>query len=187
MTAALFEIDALEAGYQRPVIGPLSFTLQTSEVVGIWGPNGSGKSTLLRALAGSARVFAGHIERAPGIKLAYQQQHPVRLPEMPIRGSEFLRFMHAQRERPPARLAALLDKRVDRLSGGQFQLLCIWACLAGDADVVLLDEPTNNIDPVSMSILREILHDGPAGRSVLVVSHERDFLAAACSRVLEVG
>jgi len=187
MTKALFKIEEVEAGYQSPVIGPMSFTLQRSEVVGIWGPNGSGKSTILRALTGSARVFGGRIERSPGMKLAYQQQHPVRLPVMPIRGSEFLRFMHAQCEPPPARLAALLDQRIDRLSGGQFQLLCIWACLAGDADVVLLDEPTNNLDPANMTILTEILHDGPAGRSVLVVSHEHDFLATACSRVLEVG
>jgi zinc transport system ATP-binding protein len=106
---------------------------------------------------------------------------------MPIRGSEFLRFMHAQRVRPPVPLAALLDQRIDRLSGGQFQLLCTWSCLAGDADLVLLDEPTNNLDPVSLTRLTEILHQGPAGRSVLVVSHEREFLAAACSRVLELG
>ncbi len=183
----VLEVSQLVAGYSEPVVGPLSLALTPGEVLGLWGPNGSGKSTLLQALTGGARVFDGRILRRPGLRLAYQAQHPVRLPEMPIRGDEFLRVMDATRETPHPRLRPWLDRRLDRLSGGQFQLLCIWACLTGDADLVMLDEPTNNLDPESESILADMLQQESAQRAVLLVSHERDFIDRACSRILEVG
>ncbi len=95
--------------------------------------------------------------------------------------------MDATRETPHPRLRPWLDRRLDRLSGGQFQLLCIWACLIGGADLVMLDEPTNNLDPESESILADMLQQESAQRAVLLVSHERDFIDRACSRILEVG
>ncbi len=183
----LLEVSNLVAGYGRPVIGPLSLAVNAGEVVGIWGPNGCGKSTLLRALTGAGRIFGGRIFLRPGLSLSYQEQHPVRLPEMPIRGREFLQVLDATRQQPHLRLKPWLDRRLDHLSGGQFQLLCIWACLAGDSALVLLDEPTNNLDPESESILADLLKETAGHRAVLLVSHERDFVDHACSRVLEVG
>ncbi|MCU0934824.1 MAG: ATP-binding cassette domain-containing protein [Gammaproteobacteria bacterium] len=186
MTVAL-EAVALVAGYHAPVVGPVTFSLSHSEVVGLWGPNGCGKSTLLRAVVGAARVFSGAVHRPPCSSVAYLDQHPVRLPEAPIRGREVLGLTGAERTHPPERLAPWLERRIDRLSGGQFQLLHAWACLAGDADLVLLDEPTNNLDPDSEALLVELLRRRPEGRTVLLVSHERPFLDQVADRVLELG
>ncbi len=178
--------EALTAGYGGPVSGPLSFTLARGEVVGLWGPNGSGKSTLLKSLVGGARIFSGTLYKANGLNLAFQDQRPVRREEMPFTGREYLHYAGADRESPPERLRSWLNRRIDELSGGQFQLLSVWAALGGHADLVLLDEPTNNLDPKSESLLIEILRAESKHRTVLLVSHEREFLRAACSRVLEL-
>ncbi|HKJ70754.1 MAG TPA: ATP-binding cassette domain-containing protein [Gammaproteobacteria bacterium] len=183
----LVSAQELVVGYERPVLGPLSFAVAPGEVVGIWGPNGAGKSTLLKAVAGSARIHAGRLERAAGLSLAYQGQRPVRLPEMPFRGREYLSYLEAHHAAPPARLASWLDRRIDRLSGGQFQLLTVWASLASGAGLVLLDEPSNNLDPQNLELLTELLRTREGHGGVLLVSHERAFLEAACDRRLEVS
>jgi zinc transport system ATP-binding protein len=186
VSTAIIAARDLVAGYAAPVVGPLSFALAPGEVLGLWGRNGCGKSTLLRALGGTTRVFAGALERAPGLTVSYQLQTPPRLPEMPFSGAEYLRYGGAGRA-PPRRLAQWLGQRVDRLSGGQLQLLAVWAALGADADLVLLDEPTNNLDPAGEALLAEILRAERDRRGVLLVSHERGFLDAACDRVLELG
>lgn len=186
MAESLLQARGLVAGYGRPVVGPVSFTVAPGEVVGLWGANGSGKSTLLRAITGTARVFDGRLERRPGLTVAWLAQQPVRLEEMPLNGRDYLRYAGAQ-DTPPGRLVGWLDRRMDALSGGQFQLLAAWSALGGRADLVLLDEPTNNLDPEGEAMLAHILDKEREGRAVLLVSHERAFLEAACSRVLEVG
>jgi zinc transport system ATP-binding protein len=90
------------------------------------------------------------------------------------------------REAPPT-LAAILNRRIDALSGGQYQLLCVWAALGSATDLVLLDEPTNNLDPPTEALLIDILAAERGRRAVLLVSHERRFLDAVCSRVLSVA
>jgi zinc transport system ATP-binding protein len=185
MSHPLLVANGLVAGYSEPVIGPLSFSLQPGEVVGLWGANGCGKSTLLRTIAGKARIFEGALEHPPGLTLAWQAQQPVRLDEMPLNGHDYLRYAQADRP-PPARLIPWLGRRIDTLSGGQFQFLAVWAILGGSADLVLLDEPTNNLDPDGEQLLTEMLRLKQGHRAVLLVSHERQFLQTACSRILEV-
>jgi zinc transport system ATP-binding protein len=183
---AVLELEALVAGWRRPVVGPVSLTLARGEVVGIWGANGSGKSTLLAAIAGQARRFDGRLRLTPGVGIAVQPQAPVRLDPLPVTGCELLTIAGADLNAAglPRTLAALLPQRLDRISGGQHQLLCVWAALAGPAGLVLLDEPTNNLDPVHTAVLAEMLTARRADRAVLLVSHERAFLEAHCSRIL---
>ena len=184
----LLVVDALVAGYRAPVVGPVSFSVAAGELVGLAGPNGAGKSTLLAAIIGTAKVFGGGVRRHPDVRVAYQHQRPARLAEMPITGREFLAITGAHHHPVPATLAPLLGQRLDRLSGGQYQLLHVWACLGSPAGLVMLDEPTNNLDPQSTTILQEILaSSGEKQRGVLVVSHDRGLLDDVCTRVVEVA
>ncbi|WP_020506343.1 ATP-binding cassette domain-containing protein [Lamprocystis purpurea] len=190
--APLLRLEQVVAGYAAPVVGPISCSIQAGDVLGLWGTNGSGKSTLLNAIANAARIFSGRIERAPNLTLFYQEQRPVRLPAMPLTGRDLLRCAAVPTHRPPpGPLSQHLDRRLDRLSGGQYQLLCVWAALAGSAELVLLDEPTNNLDPEHERLLALLLAQPPAyrddRRAVLLVSHERAFLESVCSRVLELA
>jgi ATPase subunit of ABC transporter with duplicated ATPase domains len=101
----LIHHEGLTAGYRQPVVGPLSLSLRRGERLGVWGPNGTGKSTLLKAIGHAAQIFAGRIERAPGLPIAYLDQQPVRLPAMPITGRELLAAAGAT-ERGTKRLRA---------------------------------------------------------------------------------
>ena len=174
------------AGYAAPVVGPVSFDLRAGDILGLVGPNGCGKSTLIGALTGTSRVLSGEVFRSPGATIAYQRQRPVRETDVPLRADELLRLTGAKAE-PPATLQPLLRTRVDRLSGGQFQLLNVWACLGGEARIVILDEPTNNMDPDAVSALTDLLHASRGDRAVLVVTHDARFFAGVPARVLEVG
>lgn len=182
----LLDAVDLTVGYQRPVLGPVSFRLDRGEAIGLSGGNGCGKSTLLRALAGEARIFGGRLERAPGLRLAAQPQHPVRLAEMPLSGHDYLGLLQASQRPAPKRLLPLLSRRIDALSGGQFQLLAIWACLAAPVDAVILDEPTNNLDPDGVDLLIELLRGRAPAQGLLVVSHDADFMTAITDRCLDV-
>lgn len=183
----LIQLIDLVAGYSQPVVGPLSLQVNPGEVIGIWGTNGCGKSTILKAIANTTHIFAGYIDKRPDLTISWQMQQPVRLNEMPFSGHDYLYYAQAQRKAPPQRLVAWLNKRIDTLSGGQFQLLAVWAILGGNADLVLLDEPTNNLDPAGETILADILAAEQGHRSVLLVSHERAFLNQACNRVVEIS
>lgn len=186
-SAPLLTLDHLVAGYEHPITAPCSFTLQHGEVVGLHGPNGVGKSTLLNVLAGGAQIHAGNLQRAPGLLLRHLPQRPKRPVEAPLSGHDLLRCMAAESLPPPPRLAAKLNARIDRLSGGEYQLLCLWACLGGDADLVLLDEPTNNLDREHTGLAAEEIDAERGRRATVVVSHDAEFLQQVCTRIIHVA
>ncbi|MDR2507926.1 MAG: ATP-binding cassette domain-containing protein [Candidatus Accumulibacter sp.] len=179
----LLEVEALTAGYSTPVVGPLSLSLKRGEVVGVTGPNGVGKSTFLAALTGGARIFSGKIGKCPGLRISLQQQRPPAVEGIPFCATDLLALTGADPEGLPPWFFSRLSARLDKLSGGQLHFFMLWACLRAPADVVLLDEPTNNLDPESVAFLKTVLLRTKAeGSSLLVVSHERDFMGAVCDR-----
>jgi len=187
MTADLLEVDGVVAGYKSPVVGPVSFSIGPGEVVGLAGPNGAGKSTLLGAIIGSTRIFSGTVRKRAGIRVGIQSQTLTRFTEMPLTGTDLLHITNADACAAPPQLLPLLPKRLDGLSGGQYQLLNVWACLGCRADLAILDEPTNNMDPGAVSTLTEIvLTARGGGRGLLIVSHDHDFLAEVSTRLVEV-
>lgn len=182
----MLTLDHLVAGYAQPLTAPCSLELQRGQVVGLHGPNGAGKSTLLNAILGSARVHAGELLRAPGVRLRHLPQRPLRPQQAPLSGYDLLNCMAAGKVQPPSRLAAKLAIRIDRLSGGEYQLLCLWTCLGGDADLVLLDEPTNNLDREHSELAAEEIEAERERRATLVVSHDPEFLQRVCTRIIQV-
>ncbi len=183
----LLECRELTAGYAGPVVGPATFALHAGEVVGLHGKNGSGKSTLMGALTGATRIFSGEVRRSPGLRIAHHRQKPERPGQLPLTGAELLKLTEAPPQEVPDFLQDLLSVRLDRLSGGQFQLIQTWSCLGSPAHLVLLDEPTNNLDQAAMGALSQMLRRGAERRAVLLVSHEREFLEAACNRVIRLS
>ncbi len=173
------------AGWQRPATRPLDLCLSAGEIVGLTGPNGVGKSTVLAALAGRATVFSGRVEQQPGIRLALQTQEIPPVDGLPLSGRELLALTSASAEGLPPWLAERIDRRLDGLSGGQRHYLALWAILQAPADLVLLDEPTNNLDAAGVAHLTAHLHDrAEAGAGIVVVSHDAAFVDAVCDRVL---
>lgn len=183
----LLKVEGLTAGYDRPVVGPVSFSVYQGEIVGVRGRNGAGKSTLLNAIAGSARIFSGRVDKRPGLRVSHQQQSPLPLSDVPLSGQELLGLTGATAERLPEWIQPLVKRRLDRLSGGQLQFLQVWACLKAPVELILLDEPTNNVDPPGTQHMAEELIRMQPAHAVLVISHDQHFLQRICTRTLEVA
>lgn len=175
------------AGYGEPVVGPVSLDLGAGRVLGLAGPNGCGKSTLLGVFAGVGRVFSGAVERRSALRVSYQRQDFTGPLEAPLTGRELLALTTAPAQGLPEWLTPRLDERLDRLSGGQRQFVHLWACLMAPADLVLLDEPTNNLDRQGTAFLGERLRGLLAGRAAVLVSHDGAFLRRVCDRVVELA
>ncbi|MEO8037679.1 MAG: ATP-binding cassette domain-containing protein [Betaproteobacteria bacterium] len=179
-------MNSLEAGYDRAVVGPLSFTLDAGEIVALWGPNGSGKTTAMNAIGGGARVFGGHLRKQPGLRVSHQHQNPLSLRDIPLSGRELLALTQSDAKALPAAMQPLLTRRLSELSGGQLQVLQVWACLTAPVDLVMLDEPTNNVDIAGVALLQQVIAGARDGRGVLLVSHDRHFIEALGARIVEV-
>ena len=167
-------------------MGPVSFELRAGEVLGLGGANGAGKSTLLKALTGTARIFSGTVRRSPDIHITHHRQRPERPPELPLLGGELLALLGAEKQSHEL-IKPLLERPVAAMSGGQYQFLQAWACLSSGAEVVLLDEPTNNLDGDAIDALGDTLRKLGPGRAAILVSHERAFLESNCDRQLDIS
>jgi ATPase subunit of ABC transporter with duplicated ATPase domains len=184
---ALLVVTGLSAGYDRPVVGPVSFSVRRGEIISVRGPNGSGKSTLLNALAGGAHLFSGTVSRLPGVRISHQQQAALPLDHVPLSGRELLALTGADTRGLPDWIAPLVGKRLDRLSGGQLQFMQVWACLKAPVDIVLLDEPTNNVDPAGVQHLQAQIEAMKPTHALLVISHDHAFLDGISTRTLNLG
>lgn len=180
----LLELVDVQAGYSRPVVGPVSFVVRPGEVLGLHGANGTGKTTVIKAITGGARLFGGELRRTAELTITHHWQRPERPPELPLTGLEMLRVTSAATASLPPRLRALCARCLDEMSGGEFQLLHAWACLTAPVRLVLLDEPTNNLDQDAIELLLAEIGKRPPDRAVLLVSHETDFLRRACDRIV---
>ncbi|GAA4719916.1 ABC-F family ATP-binding cassette domain-containing protein [Isoptericola chiayiensis] len=182
----------------RTLLDDVSLGLDDGDRIGVVGPNGAGKSTLLRMLAGTASPDGGRITRVGGSRLGMLDQRDD-VPE----GATVLDLVHGDDEThewasdPRIRavhaglLADLdLDKPATTLSGGQRRRVALAHLLVEDPDVLLLDEPTNHLDVEGVAWLAEHLRNrygrpGATG-ALVVVTHDRWFLDAVCSRMWEV-
>ena len=185
MSDLLIRAKALVAGWERPATAPLEFALESGRILGLTGANGVGKTTVLSALAGRARVFSGVLETRPGLRLALQTQDVPPVEGVPLSGRELLALTGAAGDGLPPWLAGRIDNRLDRLSGGQRHYLTLWAVLQAPADLVLLDEPTNNLDAAGVGHLAIALRRrAESGCGLVLVSHDHDFVDQVCDQLI---
>ena len=191
----VIEFKNVSKGYgDRLLIDDLSFTIPPGAIVGIIGPNGAGKSTLFRMLAGEEQPDSGEIKLGQTVQLAYVDQSRSSLPAektvfeaISEGGSDILQV---GRFELPARAyigrfnfrGADQNKLVGNLSGGERGRLHLAKTLAAGGNVLLLDEPSNDLDVETLRALEDALLEY-AG-SVLVISHDRWFLDRIATHIL---
>jgi len=177
----------------HPIVTELSTRIMRGDRVGIVGPNGSGKSTLLKLLLGELQPQQGEVVMGTKLEIAYFDQHRSQLqPDKTVRenisqGSDYVSVRGQPRHVigylkqflfPPERV----DSPVRILSGGERNRLMLAKLFTQPANMMILDEPTNDLDVDTLELLEELLieYDG----TLLLVSHDRTFLDNVVSSTL---
>jgi urea ABC transporter ATP-binding protein UrtE len=205
----ILEVDNIHAGYGRiPVLSGVSFAVGEREVVGVLGHNGMGKTTLLKTLIGQIPLTSGTIRFAgadigvePSFRRAragigYVPQGRQIFANLTVHENLRMGFVengvlseeniiNDVLARFP-RLDPLIDRSGGTLSGGEQQIVAVARCLCGSPKLLLLDEPTEGIQPSIMEEILEILiglhHD--QGLAIIVVEQNLDFIRRLSERVL---
>jgi branched-chain amino acid transport system ATP-binding protein len=207
----MLSVEGIHVGYGPiPVLNGISFAVGAHEVVGILGHNGMGKTTLLKALIGQLPVTRGvirfaeqDITRQPSFRRArsgigYVPQGRAIFPTLTVHENLRMGFVENEIDLETTivndilarfpRLDPLLDRPGGALSGGEQQILALARALCGRPKLLLLDEPTEGIQPSIVDEIVEILqglhrHDGLA---IIVVEQNLDFIRGLSERVLRI-
>lgn len=178
-----------------PLFKDISFTVEDGARIGLIGPNGAGKSTLLAILAGAVEPDAGELAVRKRARAAYVPQDSRFAEGLTVRQvlETALGMAHVPDNEREGRLRELagragfkdLSAQAASLSGGWRKRLAIIEALVSEPDVLLLDEPTNHLDLAGIEWLEELLSG--ASFAVVTVSHDRYFLEATSSEIIELN
>lgn len=177
----------------RPIVKDLDLLLGPGQRLGLLGPNGSGKTTLLRLLAGTLEPDAGTLVRADGLRVVSFEQHRDSLDQTAAlrralapsgdavvyrdRSVHLVSWAKRFLFRPEQ-----LDLPVSRLSGGEQARLLIARLMLRPADLLILDEPTNDLDIPTLDVLEESLLEFPG--ALVLVTHDRWLLDRVSTQLL---
>ncbi len=183
---------------KKVILDDFVYRMMRGDRIGVLGKNGSGKSTFLKCLTGEMQPDKGQVWMAKTIEMSYFDQHRVALdPKKRIRDilcpnggdhvvlgtEEKPKFLHFR-----AYMKNFLfdprdaDHLVGSLSGGQQNRLLLAAIMARPGNLLILDEPTNDLDMDTLDMLQEMLADYPG--TLVIVSHDRDFLDRTITQVM---
>lgn len=206
--SALLKVQGLSASYGRvPVLHGINLDVNEGEILGVLGHNGMGKTTLLKALMGIIPTTSGQItfdgddltrlnsSRRGRLGIGYVPQGRGIFPTLSVRDN--LRMGVAAHDMDETdgiervlanfpRLERLLDRDGGALSGGEQQLLALARCLISEPDLILLDEPTEGIQPSIIDEIIDLLQslNKNTGISIVLVEQSLDFITALSDRVL---
>jgi len=181
--AVRFNKVSFEYAHDKPILDEASFALRVGSKITLMGQNGAGKSTMLELITGALRPHDGTIYVDAGLIIAYAKQVIPR-EQMTLTIKEFFAKYFIGKDYDLERridevlevvnLKALHDKIVKSFSGGQQARLLLASALIQDPDLLILDEPTNNLDRAGIEHLTQFLMS--SDKTCIVISHDADFL-----------
>ncbi len=190
----VIEVDGVSKGYgDRLLIDDLTFKLPPGGIVGVIGPNGAGKSTLFKMITGQEKPDAGEIRIGDTVHLGYVDQSrdaldPNKTVWEEISGGNYIIYLGKREQNSRAYCSAFNFKggdqqqKVGTLSGGQRNRVHLAKMLKSGGNVILLDEPTNDLDTETLAALEDALENF-AGCAV-IISHDRMFLDRLATHIL---
>ncbi|MFX1722930.1 ATP-binding cassette domain-containing protein [Stenotrophomonas sp. AS1] len=170
---------------ERVMVKDFSTVILRGDRIGLIGPNGSGKTTLLKLLLGDLQAQSGEVRAGTNLQIAYFDQYRAVLREdwtaieNVAEGRDFIEF-NGKRKHVHAYLQDFLFSPerarapITRLSGGERNRLLLAKLFAQPSNLLVMDEPTNDLDVETLELLEELLSDYTG--TLLLVSHDRDFL-----------
>jgi len=182
----VIEADRVSKAYgDRPIIRDFSLRIQRGDRIGIVGPNGAGKTTLLKLLTGEIAPDIGKVAQARTLSgIVIDQQRKLMEPDKRVKdvlanGGDWIEVRGTKKHikgylKEFLFDPALTDAPVGSLSGGERSRLLLAREFAREANLLVLDEPTNDLDLETLDLLQEVIADYDG--TVLIVSHDRDFL-----------
>jgi len=183
---------SLPEGGEKPVFSGIDGLIRRGEKIAVVGVNGAGKSTFLKTLIGETAPTAGSVNLGASVFPGYFSQH-----SMDLLNPKRTVFQTVQDAMPTASIGVIrnlcaaflfrgddVDKRIDKLSGGEKSRVVLALLLAKPLNLLVLDEPTNHLDIESRAVLLEALQAFTG--TVVLVSHDRHFLRSLVNRVFEI-
>ena len=198
----LLSAEKVYKGYsERQLLDGCSLAISEGEKIGLIGINGTGKSTLLKVMAGIDPPDSGIVTRAGGVRVAYLPQNPLFDGETTVlqqvmkgvaideeRAKDAKVIQQADEYQCKSILNQLglgdYDQKIAQLSGGQKRRVALACALAAEAEVLILDEPTNHIDSEMVDWLEVYLKRFQG--ALLMVTHDRYFLERVVNRIVEL-
>lgn len=198
----LLSAEKIYKGYsERQLLDGCSLAIGEGEKIGLIGINGTGKSTLLKVMAGIDPPDSGIVTRAGGVRVAYLPQNPLFDGETTVlqqvmegvaideeRAKDAKVIQQADEYQCKSILNQLglgdYDQKIAQLSGGQKRRVALACALAAEAEVLILDEPTNHIDSEMVDWLEGYLKRFQG--ALLMVTHDRYFLERVVNRIVEL-
>ena len=206
---AMIEVTGLTKRYRdRVAVENLTFSVPEGEILGFLGPNGAGKSTTMKILTGYLPASGGTVKVA-GFdvfeepyevkrRIGYLPETPPLYPEMTVRG--YLKFvasikgvrrgqMAAELERVAhaTGVAEVMDRLIQNLSKGFRQRVGIAQALLGNPPVLILDEPTEGLDPSQRAEMRQLIKGLAGQHTVILSTHLLSEVTVTCERVLIIN
>lgn len=200
----MIEVKNLTKYYgDKRAVNDISFTVQNNEVMGFLGPNGAGKSTTMNIITGYISMNSGSVkingtdilENPIEAKknIGYLPEQPPLYLEMTVR--EYLVFVcelkqiaetdkEVKRIAERTKISNVINRRIGNLSKGYKQRVGFAAALAGNPQVLILDEPTVGMDPNQIIEIRELIRDLGKSHTVILSSHILSEISEVCDRVL---
>jgi len=203
---AMIEVTGLGKRYRdRIAVDDLTFSVPEGEILGFLGPNGAGKSTTMKILTGYLPASSGTVKVA-GFdvfeepyevkrRIGYLPETPPLYPEMTVRG--YLRFVASIKGVRRGRMATelervthatgvseVLDRLIQNLSKGYRQRVGIAQALLGNPPVLILDEPTEGLDPSQRAEVRQLIKGLAGQHTVILSTHILSEVTITCERVL---
>ncbi|MCF8462642.1 MAG: ABC-F family ATP-binding cassette domain-containing protein [Rickettsiaceae bacterium] len=194
---AIITAETVNFGYNQDnlLIKDFNIRIIKGERISIIGPNGAGKSTLIKLLVKELQPSSGKVLHGTNLEITYLDQHRKELkPELTIKeilcseGGEHVLLSNGQTIHVGGYLKRfmfdpkLMHDKVATLSGGQCNRLLLAKALIKPGNLLILDEPTNDLDMDSLEMLIDILHDYPG--TLIIVSHDRNFCNSLATKTL---